>query len=85
MPDTELPISALTDKDVADLSTVVELADLVEMSFVRDPSDVEQLLDELDRLGDDALGIVLKIETRQAFEHLPQLLSSRRCGGRASG
>jgi len=53
---------------------LVELADLVEMSFVRDPADVARLLDELDRLGDASLGIVLKIETRQAFEHLPQLL-----------
>ncbi len=74
MPDTDLPISAITDRDVADLSAVVELADLVEMSFVRTPSDVERLLDELDRLGGHNLGIVLKIETRQGFEHLPQLL-----------
>jgi len=74
MPDTDLPISALTDRDVADLSAVVELADLVEMSFVRTPSDIEQLLGELGRLGGENLGIVLKIETRRAFEHLPQLL-----------
>ena len=74
VPETLLPICALTEKDIADLSTVVELADMVEMSFVRDPSDIEQLIDELSRLGDDSLGIVLKIETRQAFEHLPQLL-----------
>ena len=74
LPDTELRIPAIADKDVADLASVVELADLVEMSFVRDPSDVEQLLGELDRLGDDRLGIVLKIETRQAFDHLPQLV-----------
>ena len=74
VPDARLPISALTEQDLSDLSTVVELADLVEMSFVRDPSDVSRLLNELNRLGDDSLGIVLKIETRQAFEHLPQLL-----------
>ena len=74
MPDTDLPISALTDRDAADMSAVVELADLVQMSFVRNPSDVERLLDELGRLGGDNLGIVLKIETRQGFEHLPQLL-----------
>ncbi len=74
MPDTDLPISALTERDVVDLAAVVELADLVEMSFVRNASDVEALLDELDRLGGDKLGIVLKIETLQAFEHLPQLL-----------
>lgn len=74
MADTDLPISAITDRDVADLSAVVELADLVDMSFVRTPSDVERLLDELGRLGGDNLGVVLKIETRRAFEHLPQLL-----------
>jgi pyruvate kinase len=74
MPDTDLPISALTDRDVIDLAAVVELADMVDMSFVRTPSDIERLLDEVDRLGGENLGIVLKIETRRAFEHLPQLL-----------
>ncbi len=74
VPDTRLPIAALSEADVADLATVVELADVVEMSFVRDPSDVVQLLDELDRLGAEKLGVILKIETRRAFEHLPQLL-----------
>ena len=74
VPGAHLPISALTGKDLSDLSTVVELADFVEISFVRDPCDVEQLLDELNRLGARSLGIVLKIETREAFEHLPQLL-----------
>jgi pyruvate kinase len=74
MPDTDLPISAITGRDVVDLAAVVELADLVDMSFVRTPADVERLLEELDRLGGDHLGIVLKVETRRAFEHLPQLL-----------
>jgi pyruvate kinase len=73
-PDTNLPISALTDKDLADLAAVIELADFVQFSFVREPADVIRLFDELDRLGDHDLGVVLKIETRQAFEHLPQLL-----------
>jgi pyruvate kinase len=74
VPAAALTVSALTDKDLDDLATVVELADVVELSFVRDPSDVARLIDELTRLGGDSLGVVLKIETRQAFEHLPQLL-----------
>ncbi|HTY29631.1 MAG TPA: pyruvate kinase, partial [Mycobacterium sp.] len=74
VPDTDLVISALTDKDVADLATVVELADIVQLSFVRDPADVIRLYDELSRLGDCDLGVVLKIETREGFERLPQLL-----------
>jgi pyruvate kinase len=74
VPDTQLPVAALTDKDIVDLSTVVEIADVVNMSFVQEPSDVVRLSDELTRLGGDRLGVVLKIETRRAFERLPQLL-----------
>ncbi|GLP74800.1 pyruvate kinase [Mycobacterium antarcticum] len=74
VPDTQLSVAALTAKDLLDLSAVAEIADMVEMSFVRAPSDVEALLDAVGRLGRDDLGIVLKIETRQAFEQLPQLL-----------
>ena len=71
---TRLPIPALTEKDIADLTTVVEVADLVEISFVQDPSDVLRLHHALARLGGDHLGVVLKIETRRAFERLPELL-----------
>lgn len=74
VPGTDLPIPAMTVKDIADLDTVVELADIVQMSFVRNPADVQMLLDELDRRGDDRIGIVLKVETRQAFEQLPRLV-----------
>ena len=74
VPDTRLPIPALTEKDIADLTTVVEVADLVEISFVQDPSDVLRLHHALARLGGDQLGVVLKIETRRAFERLPELL-----------
>lgn len=74
VPDTRLSTSALTDKDIADLATVVDIADVVDVSFVQDPSDIGQLHETLGRLGADKLGIVLKVETRQAFERLPQLL-----------
>jgi pyruvate kinase len=79
LPDTRLPVPALTEKDIADLATVVDVADVVDMSFVQDSSDVVQLNDTLRRLGGDHLGIVLKIETRQAFERLPQLLLTAMC------
>ncbi len=74
VPDTDLLISALTDKDLDDLATVVELADIVALSFVREPADVIRLFGELSRLGDTDLGVVLKIETREGFERLPQLI-----------
>ncbi len=74
LPDTTLPVPALTDKDIDDLNTVVEIADLVQLSFVQHPSDVQRLDELLARPGGDHVGVVLKIETRRAFEQLPALL-----------
>ena len=74
LPDTALPVPALTEKDRADLPFVAEHADIVNLSFVRSVDDVRQLQAELHRLGADHLGLVLKIETGTAFAHLPSLL-----------
>ena len=74
LPDTDLHVPALTSKDREDLGFIVEHADIVALSFLRRPEDVEDLLAELDRRGGRRLGIVLKIETRRAFDQLPRLL-----------
>jgi len=74
LPDTDLAIPALTEKDLDDLSSMVGVADLVGLSFVRRPEDIFLLEDHLARLEAEHLGIVLKIENRLAFDHLPQLL-----------
>ena len=74
LPDTKLRLPALTEKDIADLAFVVQHADLVGMSFVRRPEDVRILLTHLARLNAPQLGVVLKIETRTAFEQLPNIL-----------
>jgi pyruvate kinase len=74
VPGMDLPASALTEQDLVDLATVAEIADVVQLSFVREPADVVQLLDELASLGVPQLGVVLKIETPQAFRNLPKLL-----------
>jgi pyruvate kinase len=74
LPDTNLQISALTQKDLDDLQFVAAHADLVGMSFVRHESDVEGLLEHLGRLGGERLGVILKIETAQAFLRLPNLI-----------
>lgn len=69
---TDLP--SLTEKDLDDLAFAAEHADIVGQSFVRGVADVESLIEELDRLGATSTGIVLKIETKLAFERLPELL-----------
>ncbi|MGZ5025158.1 MAG: pyruvate kinase, partial [Chthoniobacterales bacterium] len=60
--------------DIADLSFVVKHADIVGLSFVRRAEDVAALQAELARLGASDMGVVLKIETQTAFEHLPAIL-----------
>jgi len=74
LPDTELRLPALTAEDLANLAFVARHADLVGLSFVKHPDDVRMLHRELERLGAPDLGVVLKIETRQAFDRLPKLL-----------
>jgi pyruvate kinase len=73
-PDTELGLSALTEKDLADLRSVVGFADMIALSFLRTPQDVEALEDQLHLLGAGDLGIVLKIENAAAFRNLPHIL-----------
>ena len=74
LPDTLINISALTAKDLNDLAYMASRADIVGLSFVRTPEDAQQLAGELIRYGAPQVGIVLKIETRLAFENLPRLL-----------
>ncbi|MGY2894432.1 pyruvate kinase [Deinococcus sp. UYEF24] len=74
LPDTELDLPVMGAKDLNDLEQVAPHADLISLSFVRRRRDVEALMAELGRIGATRAGIVLKIENRQAFENLPELL-----------
>jgi pyruvate kinase len=76
LPDSQLDLPALTDKDIEDLAVVAKEADLVGLSFVHRATDIENLRVCLSELGATHIGIVLKIETRRGFENLPQLLFS---------
>ena len=73
-PKSVIRLPAVTRKDTADLEFVVKHADIVGLSFVRQPADVATLQAELARLNASEMGIMLKIETRTAFEHLPAIL-----------
>jgi pyruvate kinase len=79
LPDTDLNVPALTSKDLEDLKFVVQYTDMIGLSFVRTPEDVFSLQEQLARLGAKHVGVILKIETRKAFENLPQLLLASLC------
>ena len=73
-PDSDLDLEGITVKDREDLAFIVEHADAVALSFVRRPEDVIALQEELGKYPDRQLPIVAKIETRRAFNALPQIL-----------
>jgi pyruvate kinase len=74
LPESELRVPSLTDADQKALKFIVEHADLVGYSFVRTEGDVRKLLVQLSELGGELLGVILKIETRKAFDNLPRLI-----------
>ena len=76
LPDSQLNLPALSDKDLQDLTTVAAEADMVGLSFVQQAADIDLLRGHLQQLGRDDMGIVLKIETLQGFENLPELMLS---------
>ncbi len=73
-PDSKLGLAALTDDDRAALPFVVKHADVVGMSFVHRPEDIDDLRAELRRLGRPEIGVVAKIETAEAVYNLVRIL-----------
>ncbi len=75
-PGTDLALESLMARDLADLDTVAQLADIVGFSFVQAPEDIARLDAELARRrpGQPALPMLLKIETRLAVRNLPRLI-----------
>ena len=74
LPDTALDLPALTDKDIEDLDVAVRHADLIGLSFCQSADDVRALRAHLVERGGGQLGLMLKIETKRGFEHLPEML-----------
>jgi len=73
-PDSLIEISGLTKQDFDNLPFIAQHADTVGLSFIRKPDDISILQKKLKELDALNLGIILKVENRQAFECLPDLL-----------
>ncbi len=72
VPAERLSLPPVTDRDREMLRHVLDLGvDLVAQSFVRDPSDIEELRAAM---GDRPVPIVAKIETRPAVEDFERIL-----------
>jgi pyruvate kinase len=74
LPESELQLPSLTDEDISYLPFIVKHADIVGYSFVRTAEDVKHLMNALSKLNRMEIGMVLKIENKEAFNNLPDLL-----------
>jgi len=74
LPDSKLNISSLSDSDLKHLDFAVKYADIIGLSFVNESGDVKLFHKEINKRTNRKIGVMLKIETRKAFENLPSLL-----------
>ncbi|MCB1492795.1 MAG: pyruvate kinase, partial [Rhodobiaceae bacterium] len=71
LPDTLLPIGAMTEKDRSDLAYVAELGvDWIALSFVQRPEDMA----EARKLARGRASVMAKIEKPQAIERLDEIM-----------
>ncbi len=74
MPGMNISVPALSDKDIADLEFALDLGvDLVALSFVRSPGDIELVHEIMDRAGRRVM-VVAKLEKPEAIENLEAIV-----------
>jgi pyruvate kinase len=73
-PGTDLGLAAITEEDIVVFEQIHSFCDSVCLSFVQTESDVRELQKLIAAKSNRKIGIVLKIETRQAIEALSSLL-----------
>ncbi len=74
LPMTRRLPAGLTRADLRHLHFVAEHADIVSLSFVHGPDDVHALHAALRRIHGGHLGVVVKIETQQAYRRLTAIV-----------
>ncbi len=74
LPETDLPVDAVTDADLPLLRVAAVHADMVALSFLHHERDVDTVREYLGRVRGEGCGLVLKIETGAAFARLPEIL-----------
>ena len=75
IPNTHIHLPSLTDKDQEDLRFAAENDfDFVAASFVRQPSDVQEIRAVLDSFGGNDIGIIAKIENREGADNMEAIV-----------
>ena len=76
LPGVPVSASALSEKDAEDLRFVLEMgADMVALSFVRSPEDIERVHDIMDTVG-RRVPVIAKLERQEALDHLAEIVGA---------
>jgi pyruvate kinase len=74
LPDMNVSVPALSEKDIEDLEFALKLGvDFIAMSFVRSPADVELAHDVMDRVG-RRVPVMAKLEKPEAIDNLEAIV-----------
>ncbi len=73
-PGSDIRLPGLTATDRKHLRFIAAHADAVGLSFVREPADIRLLQEALEKIPDNKLGVVIKIETSRGVRNLAQLI-----------
>ncbi len=76
LPDTNVSLPALTEKDIEDLNFVLtQPVNWIALSFVRTPRDIQDLRERIDAVGHGAK-IIAKIEKPEAIENIDKIIKA---------
>ena len=77
IPDVELTMPFLSEKDIADITFGVEEdVDLISLSFVRRKEDIEAVRQLVTKLGKPNMTIMSKIENKEAIKNLEEIIEA---------
>ncbi len=75
LPDVELQLPALTEKDIVDLEFAVDNEfDWIAASFIRRPQDIMEIRKTLASFGDKEIKICAKIENKEGVQNFDEIL-----------
>ncbi len=75
LPGMNVSVPALSEKDIADLEFALNLGvDLIALSFVRSPADIELVHEVMDRVGRRVPPVIAKLEKPEAVDNLEAIV-----------
>ncbi|HEY5877837.1 MAG TPA: pyruvate kinase [Nakamurella sp.] len=77
LPGMNVTVPAMSEKDVSDLKFALSLGvDVVALSFVRSPTDVDPVRDVMDEVGADRRPVIAKLEKPEILDNLEAIVQA---------